>query len=90
MPRKLRRLKTRVAKLTPDWIDFLLDGKTRRDVPFEDRARRLYDCFLEFDPHTPEEIRGLWIAHKAELLTEWQRRGRAGAPWCAGFDAGQT
>ena len=77
-----KRRHAATAALGADWIDFLLTGHTRCD------GEPPYDCFVEFDPHTPEELQRLWRQHRPALLAEWARRAGVGHPWAAKFDAG--
>jgi hypothetical protein len=62
------------ARLSLAMMDFLLDGRTRSpdDVPPDERDS--YDCFVEFDPWTPEKIEALWQTHGDALRAEQRRR----------------
>ena len=75
-----RRRTTHAVPLTLAMMDFLLDGKTRSpdDVPPDERDS--YDCFVEFDPWTPEKIEALWQTHGDALRAEQRRRSGERAP----------
>ena len=70
------------ADLNLAHVDMLLDGALRSPADAPDG----YDSFLEFDVPGPDWP-ALWRTHRAALLAEWTRRGGAGQPWGAQFDA---
>jgi hypothetical protein len=87
MLRKRLTRNLQAGPLTLALMDFLLDGQTRPVDQVPAAEREMYDSFLEFDHHPPEEIRGLWENNRRVLLAEWERRGKRGLPWCAKVQA---
>ena len=81
----MRRRSPQSAALPLEITDWLLEGHVRAcDDADPARAPGRYDAFLEFDEPGPD-LRGLWHAHRSELLREAARRGIT-EPWGRCFD----
>ena len=76
----IKRPPRTAAPLSLELVDLLLLGHCTEDDTDPTRAQRVYDPWVEFD-HAPADLRAFWQQHRAWLLVEWTRRGRAGRPW---------
>jgi hypothetical protein len=68
--------------LNPSMAEYLLTGAW----PCDDNGVRLIGLLAHVFQKTDADIAAVWREHRAELLSEWRRRGQPGRPWGARFD----